>query len=67
MSLLQHCPDMLTVEETAEILRTAPDTVEDFINAGEIICAEIAGKTLIPRQFLENFIEKVSRCAIMGA
>ena len=52
MSLLQHCPDMLTVEETAEILRTAPDTVEDFINAGEIICAGIAVKTLIPRQFL---------------
>ena len=67
MSLLQHCPDMLTVEETAEILRTAPDTVEDFINAGEIICAEIAGKTLIPRQFLENFIEKSFKVCYNGS
>ena len=64
---MQHCPDMLTVEETAEILRTAPDTVEDFINAGEIICAEIAGKTLIPRQFLENFIEKSFKVCYNGS
>ena len=58
MNLLNHYPDMLTVLETAEILRTAPATVNDLIRVGKIICAEIAGKTLIPKQYLENFIEK---------
>ena len=58
MSILEHCPDMLTVSEAAEILRTDAATVDSFIQTGEIICTEIAGKTLIPRIFLENFIAK---------
>ena len=58
MSLLEHWPDLLTVQEAAEILRADPAQVGDFIRAGEISYTEIAGKTLIPRQFLENFIEK---------
>lgn len=53
MSLLQHWPDMLTVEETAEILRTTPADVEGFISTGEILCTEIAEKALIPRRFGE--------------
>ena len=57
MSLLENHPDLLTVEETAEILRTTPAVVEDFITAGKIKYTEIAGKILILRQFLENFIE----------
>ncbi|MBD5118618.1 MAG: tyrosine-type recombinase/integrase [Clostridiales bacterium] len=58
MSLLDHCPDILTVPEAAEILRVDPATINELIRAGEIICAEIAEKPLIPRQYLENFIEK---------
>ena len=58
MSLLEHWPDLLTVQETAEILRADPGQVDGFIKTGEISCTEIAGKTLIPRQYLENFIEK---------
>ncbi len=58
MSLLGRCPDMLTVPEAAEILRADPAAVDELIRAGEIICAEIAGKSLIPKQYLENFIEK---------
>lgn len=58
MSLLEHWPDMLTVQEAAEILRTDPAAVGSFIRAGEIICIEIAGKSLIPRAFLEDFIAK---------
>lgn len=58
MSLLEQCPDLLTVQEAAEILRADPATVEDFIRAGKINCAEIAGKTLILRPFLEEFIAK---------
>ena len=65
MSLLEHRPDLLTVQEAAEILRADPATVEDFIRAGEINCAEIAGKVLVPRHFWENFIEKVLKCVIM--
>lgn len=58
MSLLEHWPDLLTVQEAAEILRADPAQVGDLIKAEEISCTEIAGKTLIPRQYLEDFIEK---------
>ena len=58
MSLLEHYPDMLTVPEAAEILRTDPAIVNGFIHAGEITCMKIAGKILIPRKYLEIFIEK---------
>lgn len=58
MSLLAHWPDLLTVQEAAEILRADPAQVGDFIKAKKISCTEIAGKTLIPRQYLEDFIEK---------
>ena len=36
MSLLDHWPDLLTVQEAAEILRAAPAQVGGFIKAGEI-------------------------------
>ena len=58
MNLLSHWPDLLTLQEAAEILRTDPVTVGSFIQAREITCIEIAGKSLIPRAFLEYFIEK---------
>lgn len=58
MSLLKQWPDLLTFQEAAEILRVTPAQVVDFIRAEEINYTEIAGKTLIPRQYLENFIEK---------
>lgn len=58
MSLLEQWPDLLTVQEAAEILRADPAIVENFIRSGEINYSEIAGKALIPRQYLENFIEK---------
>ena len=62
MSLLEHWPDLLTIQEAAEILRTDPATVNDFVQAGEIISTKIAGKSLIPRVFLESFIE--NKCAV---
>lgn len=58
MSLLEHWPDLLTLQEAAEILRTDPATVDGFIRAEKIAHTEMAGKVLIPRIFLENFIEK---------
>lgn len=58
MSLLDHWPDLLTLQEATEILRTDPATVGSFIQAGKFTCTEIAGKALIPRTFLEDFIEK---------
>ena len=58
MNLLEHWPDLLTLQEAAEILRTDPAIVGKFIRAGKIAHTEMAGKVLIPRIFLENFIEK---------
>ena len=63
MNLLEHCPDLLTVPEAAEILRADPTTVNELIQTGEIICAEIAGKVLIPRVSLEIYLEsKIKMC-----
>lgn len=58
MSLLEHWPDLLTVQEAAQILRTDSAQVDSFIKVGAIGFTQIAGKILIPRRFLENFIEK---------
>ena len=43
MSLLEHWPDLLTPQEAAEILRTDPATVNDFVQAGEIISTKMCG------------------------
>ena len=58
MNLLEQWPALLTVQEAAEILRADSAQVGNLILAGEISCMEIAGKLLIPKRFLEIFIEK---------
>lgn len=63
MHLLDHWPDMLTAEETAKILRIDTDTLTDFLQAGEIRHMKIAEKVIIPRKFLEDFLEiKLKTC-----
>lgn len=57
-NLLASCPDILTVEEAADALRINPDTMAGIIESGEIDCAEIGGKILIPRLYLQEYIEK---------
>ena len=66
MSLLEHWPDLLTLQEAAEILRTDPDMVGSFIHAGKIAHTEIAGKVLIPRIILEDFIAKSCKVCYNG-
>lgn len=58
MSILEYWPALLTIQETAEILRADPAQVGDLIRAGKINHAEVAGRMLIPRPFLEEFIVK---------
>lgn len=63
MHLLDHWPDMLTAEETAKILRTDTDTLAGFLQAGKIRYMKIAEKVVIPRKFLEDFLEiKLKTC-----
>ena len=62
MTLLEHWPDLLTIQEAAEILRTDPTQVALLVKGKEILHTEIAGKALIPRQYLENFIAE--RCKV---
>lgn len=57
MNLSEHWPDLLTVQEAAEILRTTPAQVSEFIRAGKIKHTEITGEILLPKQNFENFIE----------
>ena len=51
MTLLEHWPDLLTIQEAAEILRTDPTQVALLVKGKEILHTEIAGKALIPRQY----------------
>ena len=63
MHLIENWPDMLTTEETAKILRIDTDTLDAFLQAGEIRHMKIAEKVVIPRKFLEDFLEiKLKTC-----
>lgn len=55
MSLLEHWPDLLTVQEAAEILRADPAQVGDFIKAKKISCTEIAGKNAYSKAIFRGF------------
>lgn len=58
MNNILNCPDILTVPEVAEILRLDLPTMDGLLSAGQIAHIEIAGKSLICKAFLENFLEK---------
>lgn len=57
MSLLEQWPDLLTFQEAGEILRADPALVRGLVRAGKLSHAEIGGNSLIPRRYLEDFIE----------
>lgn len=57
MDLLPTAPDVLTVQEAGKVLRLGRTTMYRLVASGEIKCVKIGRKVLIPRIFLQNFLE----------
>lgn len=57
MNLLENCPDVLTVMEAARVLKVGRTTMYRLVQNGEVKHLKIGRKVLIPRIYLQNFIE----------
>lgn len=57
MSILENCPDILTVMEAAKVLRVGRSTMYKLVGNGEIKCVKIGRKLLIPKKCLQSFLE----------
>lgn len=57
MYLLEHCQDVLTVMEAAHVLKVGRTTMYRLVQSGEVKHIKIGRKVLIPRLYLQNFIE----------
>lgn len=57
---IRQYPDLLTVKETAEILRCSLKSIYNYINHGDIYSVKIGGRYYVPksRLFELNDIEK---------
>lgn len=63
MDLLQNCPDIVTVNEATKILSLGRTTVYRLISSGEIRCVKIGRKIIIPRVYLQEFLEnRMKKC-----
>lgn len=56
MDILEHCPEILTVMEAAEITKIGRTMMYRFIKNGEIQYLKIGKKILIPRVYLQEFL-----------
>jgi excisionase family DNA binding protein len=57
MNLLENCPDVLTVMEAAHVLKVGRTTMYRLVQNGEVKYLKIGRKVLIPRLYLQDFIE----------
>lgn len=59
MQLLEHCPDVLTISEAAEVLKISTSAMQSLIETVEIEHVVIADQPLIFKPFLISYIEKL--------
>ncbi len=52
-----NCPDVLTVQEAGEVLRVGRTTMYRLVQNGRVQSVKIGRKVLIPRVFLQDFLE----------
>lgn len=60
MNLLEHCPDVLTSTEAAQVLRIGRSTMYRLIRDNEIRHIKIGRKILIPTEYIKDFLEMSS-------
>lgn len=60
MDILTNTPDVLTVMEAAETLKVGRTTMYRLVQDGKVKHLKIGRKVLIPRKYLQIFIEKSS-------
>lgn len=61
MDLLPTAPDVLTIPEAGKVLRLGRTTMYRLIESGKIRCIKVGRKILIPRLYLQEFLEKSSK------
>lgn len=68
LELLEHCPDVLTISEAAEVLKISASTMQELVQSGQVEQVVIAGNALIFKPFLLEYIENCRRaCYSEGA
>lgn len=68
LELLEHCPDVLTISEAAEVLKISASTMQELVQSGQVAQVVIAGNALIFKPFLLEYIENCRRaCYSEGA
>jgi len=53
-----NCPDVLTVQEAGKVLRVGRTTMYRLVKNGLVQSVKVGRKVLIPRLFLQNFLER---------
>lgn len=56
LSILKDEPDVLTVIETARILRIGKNKAYSLVNGGRLSSIKVGGKTIIPKMCLVAFL-----------
>ncbi|MCQ2414066.1 MAG: helix-turn-helix domain-containing protein [Clostridia bacterium] len=56
LSMFKDEPEVLTVNETAKLLRTGKNKTYDVIRSGRLQSIKIGGKILVPKMRLIEFI-----------
>ena len=56
LSMFKDEPEVLTVSETAKLLRTGKNKTYDVIRSGRLQSIKIGGKILVPKMRLIEFI-----------
>ena len=56
LSMFKDEPEVLTVSETAKLLRTGKSKTYDVIRSGRLQSIKIGGKILVPKMRLIEFI-----------
>ena len=60
---LLSCPDILSVFDASKVLKLGRTTLYRLINSGEIRCVKVGRKIIIPRIYLQEFLEnKTKKC-----
>ena len=55
---LSSMPDVLTVDEAAQILRIARNTAYQAVKRGELPSRRVCGRIIIPRAGLQQLLEQ---------